>query len=122
MKNLVIGALMSGAIALTSGCASILNDDTQNVNIATSTGQTISVKVDGKEFQAPGIITVVREDADKIVMTSANGCTQQTLMPKKVDNMFWVNILSGGSFGSSTDYSTEKMWGYQDRVIVTCEK
>lgn len=111
---------MAGAIALTSGCASILNDDFQRVNIATSTGQKITVKVDGQEFQAPGIITVTRENADKIVMTNAQGCTEETLVPKKVDNTFWLNILSGGSFGSSTDYSTDKMWGYQERVIVTC--
>ncbi len=120
MKNVVTAALLSGAIALTSGCASILNDDTQQVNIATSTGKNITVRVDGQDFQAPGIITVKREDADKIVTTSAEGCTGQTLMPKEVDGKFWLNLLSGGSFGSSTDYSTEKMWAYQERVIVTC--
>jgi hypothetical protein len=120
MKNVVIGAIISCAIVLTSGCASILNDDFQRVNIATSTGQKITVTIEGKEFQAPGIITVTRENADKIVMTSAKGCTEQTLMAKEVDNMFWLNILSGGSFGSSTDYGTEQMWGYQERVVVTC--
>jgi uncharacterized protein YceK len=120
MKNIVLATLVSGAIALTSGCASILNSDTQQVNLATSNGKEITVKVDGQEFQAPGIATLTRVNADKIVMTDAKGCTKQTLAPKKVDNMFWLNILSGGSFGSSTDYSTEKMWGYQDRIVVTC--
>ena len=120
MKNAVIGTLLSGAVALTSGCASILNDDTQRINLATSTGKTITVTVDGQQFTAPGIATVTRENADKIIVTEDKSCTKETLAPKKVDNMFWLNILSGGSFGSTTDYSTENMWAYDERIVVTC--
>ncbi len=120
MNKIIAAALASSVIALTSGCASILNDDTQLVNIATSNGKTITVNVDGNDFQAPGIITLTRENADKVITTKAAGCTPQTLAKKSVDNMFWLNLLSGGSFGSSTDYSTENMWGYQERIIVTC--
>ena len=120
MNKIITAAITSSVIALTSGCASILNDDTQMVNIATSNGKTIQVSVDGQQFQAPGIITLTRENADKVITTNAAGCTPSTLAKKEVDNMFWLNLLSGGSFGSSTDYSTENMWGYQERIIVTC--
>jgi hypothetical protein len=120
MKKIINAAIASSVIALTSGCASILNDDTQMVNVATSNGKTIQVSVDGQQFQAPGIITLTRENADKVITTDAKGCTPKTLAKKQVDNTFWLNILSGGSFGSSTDYSTENMWGYQERIIVTC--
>lgn len=120
MKNIFTAALASSVIALTSGCASILNDDTQQVNLATSNGKVITVNVDGQEFQAPGIATLTRENANKIITTNAAGCAPETLAKKEVDNMFWLNLLSGGSFGSSTDYSTENMWGYQERIVVTC--
>lgn len=120
MKKIITTALAASVIALTSGCASILNDDTQQVNIATSNGKVIKVNVDGQEFQAPGIITLTRANSDKIITTTAAGCSPQTLAKKEVDNVFWLNILSGGSFGSSTDYSTENMWGYQERIVVTC--
>ena len=121
MKKMIITAFAATTLALTSGCASILNDDTQQVNIATSTGKSISVKVDGQEFQAPGIVSLTRENANKVIVTNDKNCTKETLAPKKVSNTFWLNILSGGSFGSSTDYSTDKMWGYQERIVVTCK-
>jgi hypothetical protein len=120
MKNIITTAIAVSVIALTSGCASILNDDTQQVNIATSNGKVIKVNVEGQEFQAPGIITLTRAKANKIITTTEAGCTPQTLAIKEVDNMFWLNLLSGGSFGSSTDYGTEKMWGYQERIVITC--
>jgi len=120
MKKVVSSALLAGAVALSSGCASILNDDFQQVNVATSNGKSIEVTVDGNTYQAPGVVNVAREDASKILMTNAAGCTKETVMPKEVSSMFWVNILSGGSFGSTTDYSTEKMWGYQNTVTITC--
>jgi len=41
---------------------------------------------------------------------------------KSVDPKFFVNILSGGSFGSTTDYSTEKMWKYNENVVISCKK
>lgn len=120
MKKIMAAALASSVIALTSGCASILNDDTQQVNIATSNGKVIKVNVEGREVQAPGIITLTRENSNKVITTTAEGCAPQTLAKKEVDNMFWLNILSGGSFGSSTDYASDSMWGYQDRIVVTC--
>jgi hypothetical protein len=105
-----------------TGCASILNEKTQNVNIVTSTGRKTEVMVDGMPFQAPGVATFKRTKGDKIITTKDPKCNQSTVAPSTVDNVFFINILSGGVFGSTTDYGTEKMWKYQDTVIISCKE
>lgn len=111
------------AFALTlSGCASILNDKTQAINVASSTGSEIQGTVNGMPFKGPGVVNVVREKKDKLFLTETEGCAKETVAEKSVDGKFFVNILSGGAFGSSTDYSTDKMWKYNDNVIISCKK
>ena len=109
------------ALVTMSGCASIINEKTQKINVTTSSGDEVEVLIDGMPFEAPGIATVTRAKADKIVTTKNKKCTASTIMPSSVDSVFWINILSGGVFGSTTDYSTEKMWKYQDSVTITCK-
>lgn len=111
--------LMLTVIAVT-GCASILNDKTQSVNVVTSNGKEVEVNIDGMPFKAPGVATFKRAKADKVVTTRDPKCNQTTMAPSTVDNVFFINIISGGVFGSTTDYATEKMWKYQDSVIVSC--
>ena len=114
-------ALAVTVVALASGCASIINEKTQKINVVTSSGQKAQVLIDGVPFEAPGIATVTRTKADKVITTKDPKCNSTTLMPSTVDNVFWINVISGGVFGSTTDYSTEKMWKYQDTVIVSCK-
>ena len=120
MKKITISMAML-SIALLSGCASILNDKTQSVNISGSNGKEIQGAVDGQAFKGPGIVNVVRENKNKIVTVSTEGCAKETSLEKKVDNKFFINILSGGVFGSTTDYATEKMWGYSENIVITCK-
>ena len=53
-------------------------------------------------------------------MATTEGCAPETAMPKSVDSKFFINIISGGVFGSTTDYTTEKMWRYSETVVVAC--
>jgi hypothetical protein len=105
-----------------TGCASILNDKTQAVNVSSSTGSDIQGTVNGMPFKAPGVVNLIREKNDKIFLTETEGCAKTTVVEKNVDGKFWINILSGGAFGSSTDYSTDKMWKYNENVIISCKK
>lgn len=118
--------LIAGAIALTtslciSGCATILNDDYQQVNVTSSTGEPIKGTVNGVAFEAPGIVRLERENANKIFVTETEGCVRETVTEKSVDSKFFVNILSGGVFGSTTDYSTDKMWKYDENIVIQCK-
>ena len=118
MKKLALIAVV--ALGLT-GCASIINEKTQNVNVTTSSGAKISGKVNGQDFSAPGVVPLLRENKSKIFETSAAGCVPQTSVEKTVDPIFFVNILSGGPYGSTTNYATEKMWKYSENIVINCK-
>lgn len=117
MKLILVIIAMMG---LTS-CATILNDDTQKINVTTSGNVKTDIIVNGQTYQAPSILTLDRSKEDLVIKAVNPNCTQQYLLKSKVDNKFWLNILSGGTFGSTTDYSSEEMWAYQDEVELKCK-
>lgn len=106
---------------LGSGCATILNDETQKVNVQTSNNTKTKISVDGVMYDAPGIIELPRQEKDVILQVQNKNCNQQMIVKSKVDGKFWINILSGGTFGSSTDYGTEEMWAYDDNIVINCK-
>ncbi len=114
-------ALLGASAFILSGCASILNDNDQAINVNTSTGKSISGTVNGQPFNAPGIVYVARENKNKVFATNEPGCAKETVADKSVDGVFFVNILSGGPLGSTTDYGTERMWKYADTVTISCQ-
>lgn len=118
MKLFKLSAL--GFVVTLTGCASILNEDTQRVNVSASNGAAISGTVNGVPFSAPGVVSLKRENKDKIFVTETEGCVRETIAEKSVDTKFFVNILSGGAFGSTTDYATEEMWQYSENVVINC--
>ncbi len=119
MQKLALSAALV-SVALLSGCASILNEKTQQVNVSSSNGKAIKGTVDGVPFTGPGIVSLQRQKASKIFNVDTAGCAKQTTVENDVDPKFFINILSGGTFGSTTDYSTEKMWKYSDNVVISC--
>lgn len=122
MKRIAAFVLIAAAGMFGSGCATILNQKTQPVNLVVSNGTAVEGRIDGMTFKGPGIINITRENKDKVIEVSTPGCTQQTSLAKEVDPKFFINILSGGVFGSTTDYATEKMWRYASTVTITCKE
>lgn len=122
VQQMFFRGLMVVAVLGMTGCATILNDETQKINVTSSTGEKFAFSVDGKSFEGPAIVDVTRSKADKFIIAESANCNKQTLVPAKVDNKFWINILTGGVFGSTTDYGTEEMWGYDANVVVSCTK
>lgn len=104
-----------------TGCATILKEDTQKVNISTSTGEQTTVTINGESHTVPGVVSVKRSKEDLVIQAGGN-CTENTVATPSVEPVFWVNILSGGAFGSTTDYASEKMWKYQDNISVSCKQ
>ena len=111
--------LISLTAIFLSGCATILNEDMQKVTIS-STKESLKGSIDGIPFEGPGIVSVKRAKGDRVVRINTEGCQKELLLASTVDPKFFINILLGGSFGSTTDYSTEKMWKYQDNLTVPC--
>ena len=116
-----VKALVATAVlASLTGCASIVTDGTAMVNLTTSNGDKTTVTIDGQVYQAPGIVSVMKNGENKIVVADTETCKGQTVMPKKIELAFFGNIISGGLFGSTTDYSTDKMWTYGDSTVINC--
>ncbi len=119
MNKKITGSLLLTAV-LSSGCATILTDDVHNMNVTTSDGRETTITVDGTTQQVPGVVQVKKENSDKVLVVDAEECTDVNLN-KEVESAFFINIISGGVFGSSTDYGTDKMWRYQDSVTIPCK-
>ena len=117
----LLKAVVASSIVLASGCATILNDDAQNVNLLTSNGEKISGTINGVQFQGPGIVSIMRSQDDAIIVANTEGCTPQTVAPSSVDMKFFINILSGGAFGSTTDYASDDMWKYENSITINCK-
>lgn len=116
-KSLLIGAI-AGIGVLMSGCATILDGKTQNINLTSSKPQTVDI--DGKKYTTPTIVTLDKTGEDKMI--KVDGCNKTILLKREVSPTFFVNILSGGAFGSTTDYATHAMWRYdQSNVNVDCQ-
>ena len=98
------------SIGILSSCATLFNEDYQQVNIVTSTGEKTKVKVDGQIVEAPDVVKVPRSQDPLIIKTSGKRCAKRTIARSEVASVFWINILSSGPFGSTTDYMSDDMW------------
>ena len=109
-------------ILMFQGCATILEDDTQSLNVRTSNNKAVTISVGGQSAVTPTSITVDRDGSKIAVTTGAEGCSSSTAVDREVDTTFFVNILSGGVYGSTTDYATGKMWEYENDIVVNCNE
>lgn len=117
-KKLLMTSSIICATVLFTGCATIISGDNQNINLQSKKEQIVSI--DGKEYTSPAIVSLERVNKDAIL--KVKDCNKQVLLKKEVNPVFYVNILSGGVFGSTTDYSSDSMWQYdQTNVNVDCE-
>jgi hypothetical protein len=118
----VVSSLMVMSILSITGCATIINSKGQKVNISSSTGEKIKGTINGVPFEGPGIIEFSRTKQEKIVSVDSENCNKQTVVASKVDPVFFINILTGGFTGSTTDYASEKMWRYDENIMIQCTK
>lgn len=119
MKNLATGIVTMLAM-LTTGCATVMNDDTQTINVRTSNNTAVKANISGEQITTPASVNVTRAKDDLIITTANENCASSTTVESGVDSVFFVNILSGGGIGSTTDYASEKMWEYDSDVVLNC--
>ncbi|WP_430460776.1 hypothetical protein ACQUQU_16355 [Thalassolituus sp. LLYu03] len=114
-------ALAAAALSSLAGCATMLSDDVATVNVATSTGKKVDITVDGQQYTVPGIVKLAKDGEDKVIEAKDPACASSTAMTTQIEPTFWVNILSLGVFGSTTDSATSKMWTYDKNVVISCQ-
>jgi hypothetical protein len=102
------------ALALAAGgCATIISGSNQTV--------TVNSNVTGAEVYlnerlvgtTPLTASLPRGETGILSVRAPGYNPYQIALNKKINNVFWVNIFIGGTFGSSTDYATGAMYEYE---------
>jgi hypothetical protein len=109
------------AAAFLSGCASVMTGEKMNVNVAASNGQEVNISVEGQDYITPAVVQLTKDGSDKIINSSDKNCDRQTVAEKSIEPWFWANIITGGLLGSTTDSVTEKMWTYDEEIVINCK-
>lgn len=116
MKTARILGTLATAASL-GACATILAGSSQlmtvnsnvagaEVHIVTQAGAEIFVGT------TPVSTSVDRGEVGFLRVRAPGYQTYQAALNRSINSMFWVNILSGGVFGSTTDYATGAMYEY----------
>jgi len=115
-KSLAILSTLTATLFF-SGCATILDGKQQTLNLTSNVPHQITLN--NEVYQAPAIILIDRPKKDGII--KIEDCQKQFLLKKQINNTFFVNLLSGGPFGSTTDSISGAMWEYDNtNVDVSC--
>ena len=122
MKKSLLVSVSLGAMFMFSGCATILSGTTEKISVNSNPSE-VTFKLDNKEYTTPSIITVKRENENKIITVNDAKCKKTVLLNKKINPVFFVNILSGpGAISASTtDYASGAMWKYDSDVNINCK-
>ncbi|MGE4385556.1 MAG: hypothetical protein AB7E39_06815 [Endomicrobiaceae bacterium] len=126
IKLLSLCVLMSIVLCF-SGCATVFTGPRQQINIRTSSGQeakaTITTSEGTRDIILPTLLDTKRAKNPMVIDIKETNEYEKTttLVPSKINPVFWVNIFAG-SFSSTTDYASGSMWQYDDTVIVPVQK
>lgn len=113
---LVLGLTVGGCATIISGSSQIMtvnaNVDGAQVHLVTEAGiETL--------LGTTPLTTRVKRGQEGSLRVSAEGYrSYQSALNKKINSVFWVNILSGGTFGSTTDYTTGSMYQYEPSTFM----
>ena len=129
MKHLNKVALFGALVAaFFGGCATISNGPYQGIAIGTSTGETMIADINGEQVTIPATVSVLRSENTIIRILPMDNpgyeATQLVIAGKQsVSALFWGNIITGGTAGSTTDAITGSMWNYSNpNFIVPVKK
>jgi len=110
------------AAAISTGCATITTPNAADVTIQTSNGKPVEVSVDGASYTTPAEVRLVKDGQNKVITTQEESCDATTTAAKKIEPMFFGNILIGGLLGSTTDLGiSKKAWTYDNQITVNCK-
>ena len=92
------------------GCATILKGSDQPINV-NSNVKGASVYVNNQKVGNTPFTGTIKRQKEQTLKVSKPGYETRTLMlDSSIEGVFWVNILTGGVFGSTTDWASGSMW------------
>lgn len=119
MNRSYVGCAVALAVLL-GGCATIISGSKQTISVNSSVPGA-QVSLNNVPLGVTPLVTTIERGQEGVLSVDMPGYTPfHAPVTKKVNGMFFVNIFSGGVFGSSTDYSTGAMYSYEpDTFYVT---
>ena len=124
MKKISIFAL----VLAVSGCASIIDGSHQNVNLMPSTSGKVTATVVSpsgvQEVTLPAVIHTERSKEDIVVKIEESKCYEESTqtVQSSVNPIILGNVITGGLWGSTTDFATGAAWEYDKSAIVYVNK
>ena len=94
-----------------SGCATITTGSTQLVTINCNVdGATI--KLDGRKIGKTPFVGKIKKNHKIITIKKDGYKTHRIALSTTLEGMFWGNIITGGTLGSSTDFASGAAYKY----------
>lgn len=117
MNKFIARAVFSVAVLGVTGCASIMSGKDQQISV-NSNVRGATVLINGAEVgKTPfiGKVSKPKNGEGNVITLRADGYEEKTVaVETTIEPTFWVNILTGGPFGSTTDYSSGAMYKLGD--------
>lgn len=117
MNHKILTSVALASVFTLSGCATIFKGTSQVVSI-NSNVKGAEVIVDGKSVgQTPFNGPIKRGSDTTVTLTKEGYEPKSVVLNTEFENVFWGNILIGGTIGSSTDFGTGAMYKYSPANI-----
>lgn len=116
IKSIRVFALLS-AVVMATGCASIMSGQTQQISVNSNVeGATVIINgIEAGKTPFVGEIRKPKAGSGNTITLRKDGYKDATIaVGTEIEPTFWVNLLSGGPFGSTTDYAGGAMYKLGD--------
>ncbi len=119
MKTGVLALVLGLAVG---GCATVVNGSNQMLTVNTSVPGA-QVMLNNVPLGVTPLVVSVKRGQEGVLSVQAPGYQPfQAPITKKINGIFFANILIGGVTGSTTDYTTGAMYAYEpDTYYVTLQ-
>ena len=95
---------------LLCNCATILKGSNQPLNVNSNVdGANVFVNSQ-KVGTTPFTGSIERQKSIRLKVSKAGYKSRTLVLDSDIEGVFWVNIFSGGGWGSTTDFATGSMW------------
>lgn len=107
-----------GVVVVLGGCATILGGSSQTITVNSNVSGA-QVTLNGASLGVtPLTASIKRGQTGVLSVQSAGYQPYQIALNKKITTLFWVNIFTGGVFGSTTDAATGAMYEYEPSTFM----
>lgn len=111
MKSLLkLGAVALVAFAA-SGCATIVKGTTQSVSV-NSNVDGADVFLDGMKIGTTPYSGLIAKNKGQLMVKKDGYSAVTVSLSKTIEPIFWGNIITGGTFGSLTDFASGSAYQY----------